>query len=685
MMKNTPRLSKLRVENLEERTFLAVTAGGVEQAVTLPEPTESTIWWVATAEDTFEGDVLSLRDALTRAQSGDTVRFVPELSGETITMSEISLMVPYFAVPKGVTVDASDLPGGITIDANGISRVFYVYGGTDSEPTVLKGLTITGGNIANDGGGIYVAPGTVMLENCIVTGNHLRERSSRGAGICNSGTLTVTNCIVSENTTDGRGGGIFSSGTLTVTDTVITGNRNSGIYQNQGTATVTDSIIVENSSDSGGGIYHSSGILTLTNCTVSGNSASRYGGGIFTLFLSTSDICIRNSVIVRNTALNDGNEVHKNSLSAVLRAANTLSSYTDWTESENCLEYDPNLLLFTDAENGDYTLAAGSQAINAGNNDFVTAETDLAGNPRIVNGIVDIGAYEFQGSSPAEQLATPMILTGNKGVYASYGANRHQIRWNAVENAVGYELTYTSDNRDGWTSVITTETSAVIIGLTYGDEVSYRVRALGEGSYADSDWSEGKTFAVCPMDINNDGDIGGVDRVILAQSWLAEEGDEDYIPAADIDGNGDVGGIDRAFLANNWLNEVGVDDMIYPRPLASEMVLEIDGQPMSVLWEENESVAALRDLVSKEPLNIQMSMYGGFEQVGSIGARLPRNDVQTTTTAGDIVLYSGNQIVVFYGSNSWSYTRLGRISDRTADELTEILGSGDVSMTLTMT
>ena len=146
-----------------------------------------------------------------------------------------------------------------------------------------------------------------------------------------------------------------------------------------------------------------------------------------------------------------------------------------------------------------------------------------------------------------------------------------------------------------------------------------------------------------------------------------------------------MGGIDRAFLANNWLNEVGVDDMIYPRPLASEMVLEIDGQPMSVLWEENESVAALRDLVSKEPLNIQMSMYGGFEQVGSIGARLPRNDVQTTTTAGDIVLYSGNQIVVFYGSNSWSYTRLGRISDRTADELTEILGSGDVSMTLTMT
>ncbi len=117
-------------------------------------------------------------------------------------------------------------------------------------------------------------------------------------------------------------------------------------------------------------------------------------------------------------------------------------------------------------------------------------------------------------------------------------------------------------------------------------------------------------------------------------------------------------------------------------PMETELVLKIDGQPISVLWEENESVAALRDLVSEEPLNIQMSMYGGFEQVGSIGTSLPRNDVRTTATAGDIVLYSGNQIVLSYGSNSWLYTRLGRISDRTADELTELLGSGDVTLAL---
>ncbi len=71
------------------------------------------------------------------------------------------------------------------------------------------------------------------------------------------------------------------------------------------------------------------------------------------------------------------------------------------------------------------------------------------------------------------------------------------------------------------------------------------------------------------------------------------------------------------------------------------------------------------------PLTIQMSMYGGFEQVGPIGQSLPENDSRTTTQAGDIVLYVGNQIVVFYGSNSWAYTRLGHITDKSTQEMAE--------------
>ena len=71
-----------------------------------------------------------------------------------------------------------------------------------------------------------------------------------------------------------------------------------------------------------------------------------------------------------------------------------------------------------------------------------------------------------------------------------------------------------------------------------------------------------------------------------------------------------------------------------------------------------------------------MSLYS------PMGTSLPRNDVQTTAAAGDIVLYSGNQLVVFYGSNSWAYTRLGHITDKDATELTDLLGNGDVTITI---
>ena len=109
----------------------------------------------------------------------------------------------------------------------------------------------------------------------------------------------------------------------------------------------------------------------------------------------------------------------------------------------------------------------------------------------------------------------------------------------------------------------------------------------------------------------------------------------------------------------------------------------IGDTPVSVIWEDNEAVEALKELCRNAPLTISMSMYGGFEQVGSLGAALPRNDTQTTTSAGDIVLYSGDQIVVFYGSNSWAYTRLGHITDKTQQELTQLLSNGDITITLT--
>ena len=114
----------------------------------------------------------------------------------------------------------------------------------------------------------------------------------------------------------------------------------------------------------------------------------------------------------------------------------------------------------------------------------------------------------------------------------------------------------------------------------------------------------------------------------------------------------------------------------------ANMIMTIGDTKVDVSWEENDSVRELRELAEKNLL-IQMSMYGGFEQVGSIGQSVTRNDKQTTTEPGDIVLYSGNQLVVFYGSNSWSYTRLGKIN-LSDEELDNLLGNGDVTITLSM-
>lgn len=116
----------------------------------------------------------------------------------------------------------------------------------------------------------------------------------------------------------------------------------------------------------------------------------------------------------------------------------------------------------------------------------------------------------------------------------------------------------------------------------------------------------------------------------------------------------------------------------------SSMIMKIGDTKVNVDWEDNQAVEALKNMAEDGDVTIQMSMYGGFEQVGSIGQSLPRDDKQTTTSSGDIVLYSGNQMVVFYGSNSWSYTRLGHISDKNKEEMTDLLSNGDVTITISI-
>lgn len=114
----------------------------------------------------------------------------------------------------------------------------------------------------------------------------------------------------------------------------------------------------------------------------------------------------------------------------------------------------------------------------------------------------------------------------------------------------------------------------------------------------------------------------------------------------------------------------------------TEMKVEVNEYIFYATLEKNDAVTELVEMMREQPVVINMSDYSGFEKVGSLGTTLSSSNSQTTTKAGDIVLYNSNQIVVFYGSNSWSYTRIGHITDLTGWK--EALGAGDVTITFSI-
>ncbi len=114
------------------------------------------------------------------------------------------------------------------------------------------------------------------------------------------------------------------------------------------------------------------------------------------------------------------------------------------------------------------------------------------------------------------------------------------------------------------------------------------------------------------------------------------------------------------------------------------MGINIGDHVLTATLVENTSVTALKEALSKGPITINMRDYGSMEKVGSLGLDLPRNDEQITTQAGDLILYQGNAFVIYYAPNSWNFTRLGKINHVTAEELREILGDGNVTITLSL-
>lgn len=140
------------------------------------------------------------------------------------------------------------------------------------------------------------------------------------------------------------------------------------------------------------------------------------------------------------------------------------------------------------------------------------------------------------------------------------------------------------------------------------------------------------------------------------------------------------------FLAAMLLTCCSKDNDVTAQTMKQKIFITIDDKTLPVTLLDNEATRTLVATLSQNDITYVARDYGGFEKVGALGQSLPASDTQTTTQAGDVVLYNGNQVVIFYGSNSWSYTRLGRIDYSSQTELEAFLkaGQGNVTVTLSL-
>lgn len=118
--------------------------------------------------------------------------------------------------------------------------------------------------------------------------------------------------------------------------------------------------------------------------------------------------------------------------------------------------------------------------------------------------------------------------------------------------------------------------------------------------------------------------------------------------------------------------------------LKEESILKISigDQELDAVFADNPSAEAFRQLLQQGPVTVDMTDYGGFEKVGPLGTSITTSDTQITTEPGDVILYQGNQITIYYGTNTWNFTRLAKIRDTT--DLKEKLGEGRVQVTFSL-
>ena len=385
---------------------------------------------VTSAADSGPG---TLRQAILNASTGDTINFAVGITTITLTSGEL-------LINKNLTING---PGANVLTVQRSSMVlFRIFNISPAGTTTISGLTIAGGQ-AELGGGVYCTGGTI--NNCVITNNQAIGDQPNGGGVyCDGG--TVRYCVISGNSVTStnsnhyaafaQGGGIYAVGQSQIHHSAVINNMLTGYYAygagiNANNGSVLNCTVSGNTAyghwyASGGGVYMTGNAGGLVrNCLLSGNNAHTdyggtnwaSGGGVYffgggTLESSTmsgntvnGDISngggltyggqIRNTIIYGNTAATDPNYY----LDQYAPATFDHCDSTPLPPGTGNIASDPDFV------NG-YHLGAGSPCIDTGTNQaWMTTATDLDGNLRIANGIVDMGAFEF-GSAP-EPAPTP--------------------------------------------------------------------------------------------------------------------------------------------------------------------------------------------------------------------------------------------------------------------------------------
>ncbi len=381
-----------------------------------------------------------LQSALTIAQSGDTIwvadgTYLPDYDVETQLHTEDRTAT--FQLKSGVamyggfngtetSLDQRDWQANETIlsgdllDDDGTDfnetphddNSHHVVNSSGTNPnTILDGFTIRAGNgdggPISDGGGLYNGDGSPALTNLIIKDN----RAGHGGGMFNwSGNPTLTNVTFSNNVADPYlGGGFYNrEGAPKLTQVIFEFNSalsGGGVYNYDGASNITNAVFRNNTAGSlGGGLVNRDGTPTLINVTFSGNESLTDGGGIVNL---NDTLTLVNAILWGNTDASGDEQLaqinDELSDSAVINHSFIQGWPDDGSMNQNT---DP---LFVDAVSGDLRLQQGSPATDAGDTSAVpaTLTTDLAGNPRIINGIVDIGAYEATMGGEVTGTITP--------------------------------------------------------------------------------------------------------------------------------------------------------------------------------------------------------------------------------------------------------------------------------------